>query len=61
VISGTPRRSVASEIASVSTDANAPRIAQQLFSAIRRYATVAALAGAELESARAVGAVLARF
>ena len=51
VMSGIPLRSVTSEIARVSEDAKAPRIAQQLFSAIRRCAMVAALLGVDVESA----------
>ena len=51
MIRGIPLRSVTSDIANVSEEANAPRIAQQLFSAISLCAIVAALFGVDVESA----------
>ena len=51
VNSGIPRRSVTSDIARVRDEANAPKMAQQSFSAIMRCATVAAVVGVEVESA----------
>ncbi|KAF0119494.1 MAG: hypothetical protein FD152_4493, partial [Xanthobacteraceae bacterium] len=51
VSSGTPRRSVTSEMAMVSAEAKAPRMAITSFCAMRRWATLAAVVGVEVESA----------
>jgi hypothetical protein len=48
---GISRRSVTSEMAMVSDDAKAPRIAVTSFCVMRRCATVAAVVGVEVESA----------
>ena len=51
VRSGISRLSVTSEIAMVSDDANAPRIAVTSFCVMRRCATVAAVVGVDVASA----------
>src|SRR5690606_14337441 len=51
VSSGMPRRSVTSEIAMVSEEAKAPRIATTWFCEIIRWATLAAVVGVEVPSA----------